>query len=69
MFSRISKIEETVKMPSAANLKIEKPLSTENSVNESNPNAVTPLRQAITTIEHKIRNLEKRKVVINLNLK
>ncbi|KAI4463362.1 gpi-anchored protein [Holotrichia oblita] len=48
-------------MPSAANLKIEKPLSTENSVNESNPNAVTPLRQAITTIEHKIRNLEKRK--------
>ncbi|KRT80289.1 hypothetical protein AMK59_7361, partial [Oryctes borbonicus] len=55
------KHEKAVKMPSAANLKIDKPLSTENSVNESNPNAVTPLRQAITTIEHKIRNLEKRK--------
>ncbi|GJQ86618.1 hypothetical protein Trydic_g15722, partial [Trypoxylus dichotomus] len=48
-------------MPSAANLKIDKPLSAENSVNEANQTAVTPLRQAITTIEHKIRNLEKRK--------
>lgn len=55
-------------MPSAANLKIDKPLPAENSVNvnDTNPNVVTPLRQAITTVEHKIRNLEKRKVTCNI---
>ncbi|RZF37873.1 hypothetical protein LSTR_LSTR007726 [Laodelphax striatellus] len=39
-------------MPSAA--KIEKPISTEGSLE--------PLKQGITIIEHKIRNLEKRKL-------
>lgn len=47
-------------MPSAANVKIDKQISPENALVESN--IPTPLRQAITVIEHKIRNLEKRKV-------
>lgn len=41
-------------MPSAANAKSEKPASSESSEN-------TPVRQIMTVIEHKIRNLEKRK--------
>ncbi|XP_023942768.1 caprin homolog [Bicyclus anynana] len=41
-------------MPSAANAKSEKPASSEASDN-------SPIRQVITIIEHKIRNLEKRK--------
>lgn len=56
-------------MPSAANVKIDKHISTENATVESSStsssasnNNSTPLRQAITIIEHKIRNLEKRKV-------
>lgn len=48
-------------MPSAANVKIDKQISPESgALVESN--TPTPLRQAITIIEHKIRNLEKRKV-------
>lgn len=47
-------------MPSAANVKIDKQISSENALPDSS-NA-SPLRQAITVIEHKIRNLEKRKV-------
>jgi caprin-1 len=42
-------------MPSAATAKLEKQASTE---------AVEPIRQAIIVLEHKIRNLEKRKVCI-----
>lgn len=42
-------------MPSAANAKSEKPASSEAVDN-------SPIRQIITVIEHKIRNLEKRKV-------
>ncbi|XP_014355575.2 caprin homolog [Papilio machaon] len=41
-------------MPSAANAKSEKPASSEATDN-------SPVRQIITVIEHKIRNLEKRK--------
>lgn len=41
-------------MPSAANAKSEKPASSEDKD--------TPIRQIMTIIEHKIRNLEKRKV-------
>ncbi|XP_034825159.1 caprin homolog [Maniola hyperantus] len=41
-------------MPSAANAKSEKPASSEASDN-------SPIRQVMTIIEHKIRNLEKRK--------
>ncbi|XP_063380269.1 translation initiation factor IF-2 [Cydia fagiglandana] len=41
-------------MPSAANPKSEKPASSEATDN-------TPVRQVLTIIEHKIRNLEKRK--------
>ncbi|CAH0721627.1 unnamed protein product, partial [Brenthis ino] len=41
-------------MPSAANAKSEKPASSEAADN-------TPIRQIMTIIEHKIRNLEKRK--------
>jgi caprin-1 len=44
-------------MPSAATAKLEKQASTE---------AVEPIRQVITVLEHKIRNLEKRKVRISL---
>lgn len=40
-------------MPSASTAKLEKQASTE---------AVEPIRQGIIIIEHKIRNLEKRKV-------
>lgn len=48
-------------MPSAANVKIDKSISSaDNALAETNAN--TPLRQAITIVEHKIRNLEKRKV-------
>lgn len=49
-------------MPSAANVKIDKQISsTESALAESGNAVLTPLRQAITIIEHKIRNLEKRK--------
>ncbi|KAF5302321.1 hypothetical protein FQA39_LY10360 [Lamprigera yunnana] len=49
-------------MPSAANVKIDKNINSETALPEcSTNNTVTPLRQAITIIEHKIRNLEKRK--------
>lgn len=53
-------------MPSAANVKIDKQITPENALVESN--TPSPLRQAITVIEHKIRNLEKRKVSTILNL-
>ncbi|ENN80567.1 hypothetical protein YQE_03019, partial [Dendroctonus ponderosae] len=49
-------------MPSAANVKIDKSAcSAENALPDNGNGATTPLRQAITVIEHKIRNLEKRK--------
>lgn len=52
-----------VKMPSAANVKIDKQISSaENALADTGSTVITPLRQAITIIEHKIRNLEKRKV-------
>ncbi|CAH2269872.1 jg21703 [Pararge aegeria aegeria] len=41
-------------MPSAANAKCEKPASSEATDN-------SPIRQVMTILEHKIRNLEKRK--------
>ncbi|XP_056642240.1 caprin homolog [Diorhabda sublineata] len=47
-------------MPSAASVKIDKQINPENALADSSQN-LTPLRQAITIIEHKIRNLEKRK--------
>lgn len=48
-------------MPSAANVKIDKSgISSETALPDANqPN--TPIRQAVTIVEHKIRNLEKRK--------
>jgi caprin-1 len=49
-----------LKMPSAASVKIDKQINPENALTDSSQN-LTPLRQAITVIEHKIRNLEKRK--------
>lgn len=49
-------------MPSAANVKNDKHSSPDGSGAAENSGTLTPLRQAITTIEHKIRNLEKRKV-------
>ncbi|KAL3267289.1 hypothetical protein HHI36_011420 [Cryptolaemus montrouzieri] len=48
-------------MPSAANVKIDKQISPESSSLAETSGSSTPLRQAITIIEHKIRNLEKRK--------
>ncbi|XP_060531582.1 caprin-1-like [Cylas formicarius] len=51
-------------MPSAANVKIDKQISPENALAEpsgTNNSNLTPLKQGITIIEHKIRNLEKRK--------
>lgn len=48
-------------MPSAANHKIDKQLSPENALADSS-GALSPIRQVITLVEHKIRNLEKRKV-------
>ncbi|RZB77496.1 caprin -like [Asbolus verrucosus] len=47
-------------MPSAANVKIDKQVSPENALADSSGSS-TPLRQVITLVEHKIRNLEKRK--------
>lgn len=50
-------------MPSAASVKIDKQLpSAETALADNGNTTATPLRQAITIIEHKIRNLEKRKV-------
>lgn len=51
-------------MPSAASVKIDKqlPPSAETALTDNGNSTATPLRQAITIIEHKIRNLEKRKV-------
>ncbi|XP_050307870.1 caprin homolog [Anthonomus grandis grandis] len=49
-------------MPSAANVKIDKQISSsENALADNGNTATTPIRQAVTIIEHKIRNLEKRK--------
>ena len=48
-------------MPSAANVKIDKQINSDTALPECSGSTVTPLRQAITIIEHKIRNLEKRK--------
>ncbi|XP_044749996.1 caprin homolog [Coccinella septempunctata] len=48
-------------MPSAANVKTDKHSSPDGSGAPENSGSLTPLRQAITIIEHKIRNLEKRK--------
>lgn len=48
-------------MPSAANVKIDKQINSDTALPDCSSNTVTPLRQAITIIEHKIRNLEKRK--------
>lgn len=53
-------------MPSAASVKIDKQINPENALADSSQN-LTPLRQAITIIEHKIRNLEKRKVSSKTN--
>lgn len=49
-------------MPSAANVKIDKQINSDTALGDASGNASTPIRQAITVIEHKIRNLEKRKV-------
>lgn len=49
-------------MPSAANVKIDKTVPSDSALN-ADPNANnTPMKQAIIMLEHKIRNLEKRKV-------
>ncbi|KAF5308890.1 hypothetical protein FQR65_LT00590 [Abscondita terminalis] len=49
-------------MPSAANVKIDKQINSDTTaIPDCSSSTVTPLRQAITIIEHKIRNLEKRK--------
>lgn len=48
-------------MPSAANVKNDKHSSPDGNGAPENSGSLTPLRQAITIIEHKIRNLEKRK--------
>lgn len=60
-------------MPSAASVKVEKPSTTNNSANNvvaaintaapgENVDNNSPIRQISLIIEHKIRNLEKRKV-------
>lgn len=51
-------------MPSAASVKVDKQINSEGGLVDTSGGAAaaTPLRQAITVIEHKIRNLEKRKV-------
>lgn len=61
-------------MPSAASVKVEKPPTTNNSANNAvvanivvatqadNVDNSSPIRQISLIIEHKIRNLEKRKV-------
>jgi len=46
-------------MPSALSAKIEKQSSPEVVIDNS-----TPIRQVLVVIEHKIRNLEKRKVFL-----
>lgn len=49
-------------MPSAANIKMDKQITSETaSVDSASNQQNTPIRQAIVIIEHKIRNLEKRK--------
>lgn len=48
-------------MPSAANVKIDKQINSDTTLPDCSGTTVSPLRQAITIIEHKIRNLEKRK--------
>lgn len=51
-------------MPSAANIKVDKQITSETASVESASNQQnTPIKQAIVIIEHKIRNLEKRKVI------
>lgn len=64
-------------MPSAASVKVEKPPTTNISANNvvvakveaiapgENVDNNSPVRQVSLIIEHKIRNLEKRKVSIN----
>lgn len=54
-------------MPSAASVKVDKQInSSESSAlvesGSTQQNNNTPIRQALVIIEHKIRNLEKRKV-------
>lgn len=57
-------------MPSAASVKVEKPssnISVNNmaqiaTIQTENVDNNSPIRQALVIIEHKIRNLEKRKV-------
>ncbi|GLV35799.1 Caprin [Carabus blaptoides fortunei] len=49
-------------MPSAANIKMDKQITSETaSVDSASNQQNTPIRQGIVIIEHKIRNLEKRK--------
>lgn len=57
-------------MPSAASVKVEKPPTNNSAHNVATNNATTaemvdnnsPIRQVLVIIDHKIRNLEKRKV-------
>lgn len=50
-------------MPSAASVKVEKQLTPESAlVDSSSTPQNTPIKQGLVIIEHKIRNLEKRKV-------
>lgn len=54
-------------MPSAASVKVDKQITSESSLVDANNSQQqnTPIRQALVIIEHKIRNLEKRKVSFN----
>lgn len=57
-------------MPSAASVKVDKPPTNNSATNVTtipvtqadNVENNTPIRQALIAIDHKIRNLEKRKV-------
>lgn len=51
-------------MPSAASVKVDKQITSESALVDSTQQN-TPIRQALVIIEHKIRNLEKRKVCSN----
>lgn len=48
-------------MPSAASVKVDKQITSESALLDTSSQQ-NPIRQALVIIEHKIRNLEKRKV-------
>lgn len=62
---RLNAETQPARMPSAASVKLDKQLAPDTALVDSSSQN-TPIRQALVIIEHKIRNLEKRKVIIHL---